>query len=82
MAVLLFFGRLQDLAHGGERSLGLSEALAIEDIVAMLGEADRLLGAALAEASVRYALNGLIVDGTALVEDDDELAFLPPVSGG
>jgi molybdopterin synthase sulfur carrier subunit len=82
MANLLFFGRLGDLAGGAERTLGLSEPHAIADLIGILGQEDDLLGSALADPKVRYAINGAIVDGDALVEDEDELAFLPPVSGG
>lgn len=82
MAQLLFFGRLGDLAGSSERTLGLSEPHAIHDLIGILAASDDLLGSALAEPRVRYAINGAIVDGDALVEDEDELAFLPPVSGG
>lgn len=82
MAQLLFFGRLGDLAGGVERQMGLSAPHAITDLISMIGETERLLGSALEDERVRYAINGTIVDGDALVEDEDELAFLPPVSGG
>lgn len=82
MAQLLFFGRLGDLAGGTERALVLSEPHAICDLIGIIGQSDNLLGSALAGPRIRYAINGEIVDGDALVEDEDELAFLPPVSGG
>ncbi len=82
MAQLLFFGRLGDLAGETERSMGLSEPQAIADLIGIIGQSDDLLGSALAEPRIRYAINGAIVDADALVEDEDELAFLPPVSGG
>jgi len=82
MARLLFFGRLGDLVGGIERTLNLSQPHMVRDLIAVIEAGDRLLGSALQEDRVRYALNGVIVDGEALVEQDDELAFLPPVSGG
>ncbi|WP_017671365.1 MoaD/ThiS family protein [Blastomonas sp. AAP53] len=82
MTQLLFFGRLGDLAGGVERTMTLSQPHAIADIIGLLDASDRLLGSALGEPRVRYAINGAIVDADALVEDEDELAFLPPVSGG
>lgn len=82
MAILLFFGRLGDLAGGVERSVHLSEPHSVSALIGVLEASDRLLGSALLEDRVRYALNGMIVGREALVEDDDELAFLPPVSGG
>lgn len=82
MAQLLFFGRLGDLAGGIEREMLLSQPHAITDIIGLLEATDQMLASALVEPRVRYAINGAIVDGDALVEDEDELAFLPPVSGG
>jgi sulfur-carrier protein len=82
MAQLLFFGRLGDLAGGIEREMLLSQPHAITDVIGLLEPTDQLLASALVEPRVRYAINGAIVDGDALVEDEDELAFLPPVSGG
>ena len=82
MARMLFFGRLGDLAGAVERSIGLSQAHSVADLIGVLGQSDRLLASALGEDRIRYAINGTIVDSGALVEDDDELAFLPPVSGG
>jgi molybdopterin synthase sulfur carrier subunit len=82
VAQLLFFGRLGDLAGGVDRQLGLSRAHAVRDIIGLLAASDELLGSALAEPRIRYAINGTMVHADALVEDDDELAFLPPVSGG
>lgn len=82
MAQLLFFGRLGDLAGGVERRIGLSEPHSINDLIGVIAQSERLLASALGEDRTRFAINGTIVDGDALVEDDDELAFLPPVSGG
>ena len=77
-ARLVFLGRLEDRAGIGEMNVaagplevvlaGLNPALAVE----LLGE------------RVRLALNGVLLTGNEAVVlgDGDELAFLPPVSGG
>lgn len=82
MAKLLFFGRLGDLAGGIERAIDLSQPHSVRDLIAVLEAGDRLLGGALSGDRVRYALNGAIIGIEALVANGDELAFLPPVSGG
>ncbi|MCY1671124.1 MoaD/ThiS family protein [Novosphingobium sp. SL115] len=78
MARLVFMGRLEDVAGTGELVVmpgpveqvlaGLDPALAVQ----LLGE------------RVRMALNGrLLTDmGGVVLAQGDELAFLPPVSGG
>ena len=77
-ARLVFLGRLEDAAGGAEREVapGPLEAvlasLAPDLAVALLGE------------RVRMALNGVLIAerGGIVLGEGDELAFLPPVSGG
>ncbi|HMT47699.1 MAG: hypothetical protein RL702_554 [Pseudomonadota bacterium] len=78
MAKLVFLGRLEDLAGGPERDVapGPLEAvlagLPVELAVALLGD------------RVRIARNGELITerGGIVLEEGDEIAFLPPVSGG
>lgn len=78
MARLVFLGRLEDIAGGAEREV---PGGALADVLSAL---DRDLAAALGADRIRVALNGtLVADRSAVVlGDGDELAFLPPVSGG
>ncbi len=80
MARLLFLGRLEDLAGSPEITLPLAGATPLAVVLAQLPEP---LAAALAGPKVRFALNGALVASEGLlVGDGDELACLPPVSGG
>ena len=76
---LVFLGRLEDVA--GEPERAVIHAPTYDQVLAGL---ETELVAALADPRVRLAVNGAIVaDRAALVlADGDELAFLPPVSGG
>ncbi|MCB2065969.1 MAG: MoaD/ThiS family protein [Erythrobacter sp.] len=80
MAVtLVFIGKLADLAGEGERQV--PGPLHWADLPSLL---DADLAAAVAGERTRVAVNGeLLADKTALAaQDGDEVAFLPPVSGG
>ena len=80
MARLLFLGRLEDVAGAPELACPLAEPTALADLLLMLPP---VLAEALAGPKVRIAVNGSVVDGAGLVvADADEVAFLPPVSGG
>ena len=78
MAKLVFLGRLEDLAGSAELEVapGPLEAvlaqLPVELAVALLGD------------RVRIARNGELIAerGGIVLEEGDEIAFLPPVSGG
>ncbi|MDG2005328.1 MAG: MoaD/ThiS family protein [Novosphingobium sp.] len=76
---LVFLGRLEDLAGAGEM-----EILTVSSLAEVLAGLEPELAAALNSAKVRLAVNGkLVADrGALMLRDGDELAFLPPVSGG
>ncbi len=76
---LVFLGRLEDVAGAGER-----EVAGAGSLDALLDLLEPELAEALRAPRVRIAVNGaLLADraGIALA-DGDEVAFLPPVSGG
>ena len=80
MAVkLVFLGRLEDAAEAAEREVAVSGSLE-----ALMAALEPELAAALSDARVKLALNGTLVTDRAslMLREGDELAFLPPVSGG
>jgi molybdopterin synthase sulfur carrier subunit len=78
MAKLVFLGRLEDLAGGAEREVAGGTLAEVFDALAPD------LAAALGGERIRWALNGTLVGDRAgvVLTAGDELAFLPPVSGG
>ena len=76
---LVFLGRLEDAAGATEREVAASTSF--DDVLAAL---EPELASALNGERIRLAVNGaLVTDRKALqLADGDELAFLPPVSGG
>ena len=80
MAVkLVFLGKLADLAGADER-----EVPAPLDWQGLLDQLESLLTEELRKDRTRIAVNGaLVADKSALsAGDGDEVALLPPVSGG
>jgi len=75
----MFLGKLADLA--GAPSLDLNAPLDWAGLKAALSEA---LGQAIDDPRNRVALNGALLADKANLQarDGDEIAFLPPVSGG
>ena len=72
---MLFLGRLQDAAGEGERTDAYRA-----DVAALIDSFEAELSAALRSPTVRVAVNGAF--GATALADGDEVAFLPPVSGG
>lgn len=77
-ARLVFLGRLKDVA--GTPQLDVAPGPLQRVLVTL----DPELAVALLEDRVRVALNGTVLNerGGIVLADGDELAFLPPVSGG
>ena len=72
---VLFLGRLQDVAGAAERAVGYRA-----DVAALIDSFEVELSAALRSDKVRVAVNGAL--GGTVLREGDEVAFLPPVSGG
>lgn len=77
MVRLVFLGRLADAAGGSERTVPAGP------LDAVLAGLEPELALALLDERVRIALNGEVLgEAVPVLRDGDELAFLPPVSGG
>lgn len=84
MAQFVFLGRLEDVAGVAEMNVPLARMTSLAVVM------DRLpapLVAALGDSRIRFAINGELVGasrkaGELMISDVDEVAFLPPVSGG
>ena len=77
---VLFFGRLKDIVGRSEESAELSEGARVEDLFARYGNSFPEL--ARFRSSVVASVNQEFAEWRAPLSSGDEVAFLPPVSGG
>ena len=77
---VLFFGRLKDVVGQSEESLDLADASTIEQLFAAY--AARIPELAKYRSSVVASRNQEFAAWDAVLHSGDEVAFLPPVSGG
>ena len=77
---VLFFAQIRDAAGTSELELKLSRHSGLEEIWRVLITAQPAL--APFQASTRLARNGEYTDGKTIFSDTDEVALIPPVSGG
>ena len=75
---MLLFGRFADAAGWREREVA---AARLSELTLALGE-DAQLADALARPGTQVAVNAAIVRGDAELGADDEVAYLPAMSGG
>jgi molybdopterin converting factor subunit 1 len=77
---LLFFGQLKDVAGCASDSVDLSEGATIADLLAQYEKKAPRLKDFLPSTAI--SLNQEYVSSDARLKDNDEVALLPPVSGG
>ncbi len=84
MARALFFGKLRDAAGCSGREVALERAVDVVAFRRLLCAGDIGLEAALAAPSVRIAVNATLAPqaGACIIAPHDEVAFMPPFSGG
>ena len=79
MAHVLMFGALQDLAGWRARDI---ESASLTSLKARLAQEDAALGERLSGPGVFAVVNQTLIRGDLILAPDDEVAFVPPVSGG
>lgn len=84
MVKLVFLGKFGDVAPAGLAQITLpGEVRTLSDLKDWLTRQQPLLGQAMAATTTRLVVNQCVAhDLTAPVADGDEVAFLPPMSGG
>jgi molybdopterin converting factor subunit 1 len=77
---MLFFAHLRDIAGGHELALALQDGATVETAAGALAERypkfERLL------AQARVAVNAEFAEASTALHDGDEVAWMPPMSGG
>lgn len=86
IGTILFFGKLQDIA-GKPQLPAPATAIghSVQTLLALISDERPELGAALSEDNIRVCINQeLLAKGAndRLISEGDEIAFLPPMSGG
>ena len=84
MVKLVFLGKFGEMAPAELADVSLpAEVKTLSDLQAWLGLKAPLLGRAMAATRTRLVLNQEVMhDLSRPVASDDEVAFLPPMSGG
>lgn len=84
MVKLVFLGKFGDVAPAGLAQVALpGEVRTLSDLKDWLVRQQPLLGQAMAATTTRLVVNQCVAhDLSAPVADGDEVAFLPPMSGG
>ena len=84
MIHLVFLGKFGDVAPAGLGAIALPDGVrSLNDLQNWLAQREPLLGQAMAATRTRMIVNQCVAhDLSQVIADGDEIAFLPPMSGG
>lgn len=84
MVRLVFLGKFSDVAPASLAQIALpGDVHTLKDLRDWVASQAPLLGAAMAETRTRLIVNQCVAhDLSRAIADGDEVAFLPPMSGG
>jgi len=82
VAQLLLFGRLAERAGWRERDQAIPLGATVASLRAELAATEPALKTEIASKAVRAAVNHTLVGEDHALSDGDEIAFMPPFSGG
>ena len=77
-----FFAHLKDIAGVALLSLPLEQDCSLAHIIAQLEETMPSLKTEISGVSIQIAVNQEFMGREAIIHSGDEIAFLPPFSGG
>jgi molybdopterin synthase sulfur carrier subunit len=82
MIKVLFFAQLREQLGCNEYNLDINSTVSLQWLKGQLAEQSEEWQACFENDKLLMAINQEIVDASALVNDGDEVAFFPPVTGG
>lgn len=82
MIKVLFFAQLKEQLGCSEYNLDINSSVPIDWLREQLANQDDNWQECMQNGKLLMAVNQELVSGEALVNDGDEVAFFPPVTGG
>lgn len=82
MIKILFFGSLREQLNTGEIDVACDQSTTIGELRKTLQQKNSDWQLALADNNILCAVNQTMSQDDATINDSDEIAFFPPVTGG
>ena len=82
MVTVKYFANLKQMAGKDEDQFGVNEGTTLEQLSELIEKSVPQLGDLIREKKVMISLNYDVVSLDTVVKDGDEIALLPPFSGG
>ncbi len=82
MITIKYFASLKSIAEKDEDSLDIENPISIDQLSDIISKTAPKMGAVIREKKVMISVNQEMASADTIIRDGDEVAFLPPFSGG
>jgi sulfur-carrier protein len=82
MITIKYFASLKSIAEKEEDSLDIESPISIDQLSDIISKTAPKMGAVIREKKVMISVNQEMASTDTIIHDGDEVAFLPPFSGG
>lgn len=82
MITVKFFASLKEIAEKEEEQIEVHSSISMDQLSDIISKTSPKMGAVLRENKIMISVNQEMADADTVIHDGDEVAFLPPFSGG
>ena len=82
MITIKFFASLKTIAEKEEENIEIENSISMDQLSEIISKTSPKMGDIIRNKKVMISVNQEMVDSDTIIYDGDEVAFLPPFSGG
>ena len=82
MITIKFFASLKTIADMEEKIIDVSNSISMDQLSEIISKTSPKMGELIREKKVMISVNQEMADSDTIIHDGDEVALLPPFSGG
>ena len=82
MITVKFFASLKDIAEKEEEQIEVQSSISMDQLSDIISKTSPRIGDIIRDNKIMISVNQEMADADTVIHDGDEVAFLPPFSGG
>ncbi len=82
MITVKFFASLKAIAEKEEQQIEIQSSISMDQLSDIISKTSPKMGDIIRDNKIMISVNQEMVDADTVIHDGDEVAFLPPFSGG
>ncbi|MFT4577354.1 MAG: molybdopterin synthase sulfur carrier subunit [Nitrospinales bacterium] len=82
MITVKFFASLKEIAKKEEEQIEIQSSISMDQLSDIISKTSPKMGEIIRDNKIMISVNQEMADADTVIHDGDEVAFLPPFSGG